>query len=146
MEALEETAKVEEQEQTQEEQAVEEQIKNLAEALAVFPGAPTQEIMEGWKQEHGSVYASGTSDTEMFIWRPVTRTEFTEVSVAAVEQQLTQLAVEAEVVHRCVLWGSPLGMIAMAQKGGTITLLHEQIMVNSNFLDPRIASQIVIKL
>lgn len=146
MDALEETPKVEEQEKTPEEEAVEETIRKVTESLAVFPGAPTQEQVEGWKREFGGVYASGTSDTEIFIWRPVTRAEFTELGIAAVERQLSQLAVEETLVKKCLLWASPLGKEALVKKGGTVTMLHEQVMVNSNFLDPRVASQVVIKL
>lgn len=146
MDTQEQTPVVEEEEKSEEEKAVEKQIKDLADALAIFPGAPTRETIEGWKREFGGAYASGTTDTEIFIWRSVTRGEFTEISVNAVEQQLTQLGVEEALVKKCLLWASPGGQEALVKKGGTITLLHEQIMVHSNFLDPRVASQIVIKL
>jgi hypothetical protein len=124
------------------------QEKTLAEALAVFPGSPSQQEIEGWKQAHGEIFCSAFSEVELYVWRPVNRIEFVtmQTQLAMSQEQVTQFNVEEDIVKRCLLWASPLGVSGLETKAGSLTSLHEQIMQNSNFMDPRVAAQLVIKL
>ncbi len=126
----------------------EEQGPNLASLLKNFANAPDETPIENWKQVHGEVLCSGMSETELYIWRPLTRSEFASMQAAAMqaEQQATNLEHEEKVVNQCVLWATEPGQKALQSKAGTLTTLHEQIMQNSNFVDPRMASALVIKL
>ena len=115
--------------------------------LAAFPGAPTNEEIEGLKQTHGEVLCSGFSDTELFVWRPITRREFITLQAALGQQEgATQFDLEEQMVRLCLLWASPAGEKALDTKAGSLPTLHEQIMQNSNFMNPAMASALVIKL
>jgi len=120
----------------------------LADTLAAFPESPSAEKIEAWKEVHGEIFCSAFSETELFVWRPVHRTEFVEMQTEITNSQVpvSQLNVEGTVVEKCVLWSSPVGTNSLKHKAGSLTTLHEQIMQNSNFMDPRIAAQLVIKL
>jgi len=120
--------------------------KEIADALAKFAGAPTKDVIEGWKQQHGDVFCSGFSEEELLIWRPLNRQEFVELQTKLAQEQGTQMDQEQEVVTTCVLWMSDKAKRAMTQKAGSYPTIHEQIMFNSNFVDPRVASALVIKL
>lgn len=137
-----ENSALEEKEQEQERPE-----ETLASNLAIFPGAPTQEQIEEWKQKAGEVFCSGFSDVELFIWRPVTRKEFIglQTELAQVENA-TQWDLEEKLVELCILWSTPAGFDSLSKKAGTLSSLHEQIMQNSNFVNPAMASALVIKL
>jgi len=119
--------------------------KDLAETLAEFPGAPTRDGIEEWKQKHSEVFCSGFSPLEIFVWRSVTRGEFGNLQAAAAAAE-EPLDMEAALVGTCLLWATPDGNASLEGKAGTLTTLHEQILQNSNFMDPRVAEALVIKL
>ena len=149
---VEETAPVTQPETvTQEEKAPETQkdpSQVVADALSTFAGAPTRDQIETWKQQFGEVFCSGFAETELFIWRPISRAEFVKMQaqVSGAKEQLTNLDVEGIVVDTCILWASDPGKKSLTQKAGSLTALHEQVMANSNFMDPRLATALVIRL
>mgnify|MGYP001450875383 CR=1 FL=1 len=126
----------------------EDPIKNLAEILAAYPRAPSEVNIEQWKQNHGEVYCSGFSDDELVVWRPINRREFVKLqeTVQSSEQRVSALDLEEEVVSKCILWTSEKGKQALEHKAGSLTTLNEQIMQNSNFINPQMASALVVKL
>lgn len=135
-------------EEEKEEETKEEEGKSLAEVLKAFPGSPTPLEIEQWKQSHGEIFCSGFSETELYVWRAVNRAEFVEMQtqLATSQEPVTQLDVEEQIVKKCVLWASPAAVSGLKTKAGSLTTLHEQIMQNSNFMDPRVAAALVIKL
>ena len=120
----------------------------VADALSAFAGAPTRDQIETWKQQHGEIFCSGFAETELFVWRPINRGEFVrmQAQISQAKEPLTNLDVENLVVEMCILWASDPGRKSLAQKAGSLTALHEQVMANSNFMDPRLATALVIKL
>jgi hypothetical protein len=120
--------------------------KDIASALASFPEAPTKEDIEGYKQKFGEVFCSGFSDQELYVWRPLSRKEFVELQSELSQAQGTQLDQEQRVAQLCLLWASDEAKRSLEQKAGSLSTLHEQVMFNSNFVDPRIASALVVKL
>ena len=121
---------------------------NPGEALFDLPGAPTKVQVEEWKQKFGEVFCSGFSGTEVFVFRPLQRQEFVnlQVTVANAGGQMTQFQIEEDTVKRCTLWASTDGEKALVIKAGTLSALHEQILQNSNFVNPSMASVLVVKL
>jgi len=122
--------------------------KNLSQIMADIPDSPDQSQIETWKQQHGEVFCSGFSPLEMYIFRPLTRVEFVQMQTVmqSPDNQLTQLEIEEQIVQRCLLWGSNDGMLSLQTKAGSLTTLHEQILQNSNFINPAMASALVMKL
>ena len=129
----------------------EEQAPDLKDFLSAFPGAPTHDQINQWKAAHGEVLCSGFSDTELFIWRPLSRREFLDVQnevmqAAQAGQPAGDAEIELRIVSSCILWASDPGRKALDSKGGSVSTVHEQIMLNSNFLPSAIAANMVIKL
>jgi hypothetical protein len=120
---------------------------SLPNFLKAFQGAPTQEQIEQWKMRFGDVFVSGFSETELFVWRPLTRPEWINLQITASnpEANITHYKLEEMVCDTCVLWKSITRTWADG-KAGTPTSLHEQILQNSNFLTPQAASLLVAKL
>jgi hypothetical protein len=133
-------------EQPQEE-ATESAAPNLVDLLKDFKDAPADTDIEKWKQKFGETFVSGFSETELFVWRPLSRMEYVELQKKLVAQvpeaPFTDWDFEEAVVKICVLWGSDDTLI---KKGGSISTLSEQIMTNSNFMAPQMASVLVMKL
>lgn len=137
-----------------EEQRQEHIVRALMSALAKFTNAPSQEMITQWKAEH-DVMASGLDEDELYIWRPITRLEYKNLRQQALlqSQQASKqgdatfdpdAAFAEAIVDNCVLWASKPN--ALKKKAGSYEVLHEQIMLNSNFLNPTMAAQLVIKL
>lgn len=126
------------------------EVPNLVKLLEEFDNSPGASEIEKWKQQFGEVFVSGFSETEMFVWRPLNRKEYVELQkkmrnpTQENEQQFTDLDFEEAVVGCCLLWGSNEKILK--NKGGSVSTLSEQIMTNSNFMNPAMASVLVMKL
>jgi len=115
----------------------------LRDSLSKFEGAPAPEMITGWKENYGDVYVSAFSEDEIFIFRSLSRSEYTSLQERAATEQLDALAYEEESVKTCLLWSS---VQDLNRKAGTIPSLMEMIMQNSNFVPPQVAAQLVAKL
>lgn len=127
-------------------QVEEQEAPALDEYMRGIPGAPSKDQIEQWKQQFGEVLCSGFSETELFVWRPLTRAEFVGLQAAMAQTEATQFDFEDKLVETCVLWASPAGTQALEKKAGSMSTLQEQIMQNSNFMNPAVAAALVVKL
>lgn len=134
--------------QTTETKVEEKPGEGLKDILAAFSGSPSDEKIEGWKNDHGEVMCSGFSASEVFIFRPLTRQEYVQVQLTLSQAQSVedQFGVEQQIVETCLLWASEPGLKSLQSKGGSLSTLHEQVMQNSNFVNPAMAAALVIKL
>ncbi len=129
------------------EDKVEEKEKTLADLLVEFPGAPDQNRIEEWKGQFGEIFCSGFSATELFVFRSLNRKEFVDQQLDLAQAQATDaFTAEETIVEQCVLWMTDVAEKSLTQKAGTLSTLHEQIMQNSNFVNPAMASALVVKL
>lgn len=120
--------------------------------LSVFSNAPTMEEISEWKRKDGEILASALSDDEIYIFKPLCRKDHLRIKKQMLEQQKNaeQVSLESneeyeqEVIKTCLLWQSKSESLEL--KAGSIEVLFEQIMQNSNFMNPVMAAQLVIKL
>lgn len=119
---------------------------DIKSVLFSMPGAPTQEVIEKWKVEHGEVLVYGFSPTELYVFRPLAREEYVNLQVLSQQKQQQGEVVdaEAETVDICVLW--PKEPSGLKKKAGTVTSLYERIMQDSNFVPTHLAPYLVVKL
>jgi hypothetical protein len=107
-------------------------------------GSPEQEVIEQWKSEYGEVYSTGFDKDELYIWRPLSRSEYIQLQLQ-MQQQDPENPVDYELVavEMCLLWpqGCDLG-----KKAGTVSTLHEHIMQNSNFIPVQVSGYLIAKL
>lgn len=124
-------------------------VTSLLAALQKFENAPTKEQIENWKK-HFEVFATGLDDSEIYLWRPISRGEYKSKKKELQDQsQAAQKPVEdgvfeEAIVQICLLWSS--APEALQKKAGSYEVLFEQIMLNSNFINAQMAAQMVIKL
>jgi hypothetical protein len=124
--------------------AIQTEEKSITQLLRELPGSPVQETIDQWKTLHGEVLVAGFSEEEVYIFRPLKRPEYVEMQTMIAAQGLNQLQQQEIICSKCVLW--PTGVNWNEGKAGTVHTLHEQIMMNSNFLSPAVASMLVEKL
>jgi hypothetical protein len=134
-----------EQEAAPKQEKKEEEVNSLADMLKQCQGAPSEEQIEQWKTQFNEVFASGFSEEEMFVWRPISRQEWINLQTYATEQGFTQYKLEETVCEMCVLWRSTTHPWHEG-KAGTASTLYEQVLQNSNFCSPQAASMLVAKL
>lgn len=113
--------------------------EKLREMLAEFPSAPSVDEIEMWKSRFNDVFASAFSEEEFFVFRPLNRKEYRELQASAKDEA----DFEEAVINCALLWSS---VNDLNKKAGTIPSLLEQIMQNSNFMPPHVASTLVVKL
>ena len=137
-----------ESEEPKKEEAKEEEVKTVDQALFAFPGAPNSEAVEEWKKEFGEVLCSGFSNTELFVFRPLQRAEFINLQtvISQSDKPVSQYDVEDKIVATCVLWASAPAQESLQNKAGSLSTLHEQIMQASNFMNPAVAASYVARL
>ena len=125
----------------------EQMAANLQGLLANFPGAPDKVQIDAWKAQYRDVFVSGFSDTEIYLWRAINRPEYVKIQkkVQVPNTPIDQYQLEELVCETCTLWKSTTESWAEG-KAGTPNALSEQIMQNSNFLAPQLASMLVVKL
>lgn len=130
------------------EEVADEGSKNLATLLSEFPQSPTDVKIDQWKQSHGEIFCSGFSEEELVVWRPINRREFVQLQehVQSANQPISNFELEEQVVGKCILWSSPKAKTSLEHKAGSLTTLNEQIMQNSNFVNPQMAAALVVKL
>lgn len=135
---------------TEEEKFEEQQLPNIRDILNKIPSSPTQGKIEEWKAQHGEVFTSVFTEEEAYIWRCIRRSEWTDLQKQARtppqegQEPFTELMMEEKIVGACVLWSA--NATNLQTKGGTITTLSEQILLNSNFMNTGMASALVAKL
>jgi len=119
------------------EQAV--NLKDVGEDLGLeskdellFPGGPTYDELEKWKSQfNGEIYYTEFDEENKFIWRPIRRKEFKEVS----KVQADQFYKEERVAERCILFPKNYGFMDMTHgKAGIPSLLYELILEKSGFV------------
>lgn len=127
--------------------AEEQKKDSLQSYLSAFQGSPSQEQIEKWKVQHGEIFVSGFSETELYIWRPITRPEWVQFQslFSNPEAKMTQFKFEEMICEKCILWKS-VSLSFENGKAGTASSLHEQILQNSNFLSAQAAAYLVAKL
>ena len=121
---------------------------SLAQLLSEFPDSPSDVKIDQWKQRHGEIFCSGFSEEELIVWRPINRKEFVALQehVQSSNQPVSNFELEEQVVQKCLLWSSPKAASSLEHKAGSLTTLNEQIMQNSNFINPQMAAALVVKL
>lgn len=142
--AIEEEKAPEEVEAAQEE-TEEEEGPDIYGLLASIPGAPTKEQIDTWKTTT-DVELSVFSDTEVYIWRPVTWHEYKMLQQSAAENTQNPNFFDEQVIYKCVLYPKVMPETLPGMKGGTIPTLSQQIMEGSNFIPPQVAMNLVYKL
>lgn len=124
------------------------QVPPMADVLSKLPDAPPQSQIDQWKNQFGDVFVSGFSETEIYVWRALNRLEYRQLQSQLVdpEAKMDELRYQEQICERCVLWPKPDPQYWSICKAGTASTLAEQIMMQSNFVAPHIAAQLVAKL
>jgi len=122
--------------------------------ISKLPGAPTEDQIKSWKTEYkAGIFISAMDAEEVYIFRPLMRKEYkaiqqeqAELQAKAQQQNIPIPAgwFEEKVIATCLLWASQKD--ALELKGGSVEAVLEQIMSRSNFMNPGVAAQLVVKL
>lgn len=119
-----------------------EQPRDLVmEGFAALENKPGAEAIERWKDLHGEVYLFALDENEMYIWRPLRRLEYKTLRAQAKDDGEFQ----EMVVRKCVLWPNLEPEFMAACKAGTVDTFFEVIMQGSNFIDPQLAVNLLVR-
>ena len=113
--------------------------------LSTIPDAPSKEKIDTWKRTT-DVEASVFSETEVYIWRPITWHEYKTLQQSAADNAQNPNFFDEQILYKCVLWPKILPEVMPVLKGGTVPTLSQQIMEGSNFIPPQMAMNLVVKL
>lgn len=126
---------------TEEAEALEQDqfMDQVNKATEQLPGYPSQDTINTWKLKHGEVHVSALSDTEIFLYRPISRSEHKGLQVASPDVD----TYHEKLVGLCVLYSS---VPNLESKAGFIGTLAEQISQSSYFVPPQIVGTLTRKL
>jgi len=133
-------------------------------ALDNLPGAPNKEQLDKWKAAHGHIFVMALSENEVFIYKSIDRLTWRGLNAkiaenqrtiveavekmrnsGATEEQLENFAMKQELdqeeltVEAALLWSS-ITLDEMKKKAGIITSLANNIMEQSRFVPPQVAT------
>ena len=147
---------MEEQEapQTEGQETQEEKEQTGPDIAALFDNlddSPDEDQIEKWKEQFGDVFVFGLSNTEIFIFKAISREEYRVIQGQVQDAQTNGIAISDELIEdamfeKCVLYSSKEAQAALTTKAGTAKTLNDQILLNSYFISPQTASEFVIKL
>lgn len=104
--------------------------ENLQGSDRVFPGGPTHNQVENWKQEFGDIYMTEFDD-ETYIWRTLSRLEYKNLMN---QGSSSEWEGEELIAQTCVLWPENYGPEEISDgKAGVPSILSDQIMAKSGF-------------
>lgn len=98
----------------------------------VFPNGPTYDELEKWKSQfNGDIFMTEFDDDDIFIWRPIRRKEYKDISKI---NNADQFYKEERICEKCVLFPRNYSYMSMTQgKAGIPSLLSELILEKSGF-------------
>lgn len=99
-----------------------------AEEDEIFPGGPSQEMVDLWKEKYGQIFLTEIENDGIFIWRVLNRRELRDL---AKDEMADALYKEDAICKLCVIW--PAGYSPEEGIAGTATVLAEQIFEKSGF-------------
>ena len=123
----------------------EETPKNVWEALADIPGAPSREQIEVWKKSYHAVYALPFSDKDIYLWRPLIHQEF-QMLMSNQELVAKEQVLQRTLVKKALLWPKLNPEAEASSRAGLFSTLYGVIMQGSWFLPPELAIALVEEL
>lgn len=128
---------------------------------ANFHGAPSDAQIDNWKKRFGLIMITGLTDDEVFIWRPIQRTEYKNImrQVAAAAEVMAKDATAAmnieegrnsmfieKICEQCVLWPAIDVDQLSFSKAGTLDTLANLVLEASNFMSHQVALRLSRRL
>jgi hypothetical protein len=123
-----------------------EKLQKVADLLATLsPDAPAVEHLATWKQTYGSVFVLRLED-RAFVYRYLNRQEWIQLMSSESFNSLASHLQEEQIFDRCVLWPRYDQMAKYYLPAGTMSLMVDQIRIQSMFLDPASVAQLAVRL
>lgn len=111
---------------------INEEVDPKAGEELVFPGGPTHNELEKWKSQfNNEIFMSEFDEDEFFIWRPIRRKEYKDISKI---QNADQFYKEERICEKCVLFPKNYSYMSMTNgKAGIPSMLADLILEKSGF-------------
>ena len=124
----------------------EERLAQVAIQLAKqFPGAPSLEQLRQWKSMHGDVFLLPIDD-KVYIYRYLKRQEWAQMQANSALQELRPDQQEDMMFNKCLLWPALAPQQMAGLPAGAVSMIVEQIRMQSLFLDPVQVANLTLKL
>jgi hypothetical protein len=138
------------QEEQQEEEGLSEDPDKRAQQVAEFlaskyPGAPNTDTLKEWRRIHGGAFMLQIAD-RIFIYRYLKRQEWIQLNANPKAAELSEDDVENEIFNRCVLWPKYNQIQKAGMPAGGISMVVQQIRLQSLFLDPAYVATLTVKI
>ena len=112
---------------------------------ASFPNHPSKEQIRTWKSAHGDIFVCNFGE-RLFVYRYLKRIEWTQMQKTTRMDEMTQDQLEHIFIQKCLLFPAVTETFLYNMPAGLITMLFQQIQMNSGFMNPEYLTQFTIKL
>lgn len=111
------------------------------------PGIPVPNVnmIKSWRQMHGDIFMLNVADRQ-FIYRYLKRQEWIQINANPKMGELTEMQIEEDLFNRCVLWPQMDVTQKAGLPAGAVSMVVQQVRLQSLFLDPAYVSQLTIKI
>lgn len=121
-------------------------LKQVAEELAKMnPKAPKEGQLRAWKETHGNIYILPIEE-RIFIYRYLKRQEWVQLQTSDSFSKMRPDQQDDLIFNKCVLWPKLEPIQIAGLPANTVTLISEQVRLQSLFLNPIEVASITIKI
>ena len=107
--------------------------------------APSGETLMQWKDMCGDIYVI-TLDEKIFVYRYLKRQEWVQIQANPAWAEMRDDQQEDSIFSKCVLWPEMDTVQKASLPAGAMSMVVQQIRMQSMFLDPMYVAQMTIKL
>tara|TARA_R110002020_G_scaffold268819_4_gene484137 strand:- start:14580 stop:15155 length:576 start_codon:yes stop_codon:yes gene_type:complete len=106
----------------------------------------SSELMDQWKRQYKSVYSFIPNEEDLYLWRPVYKTEWDMIQRNFANKENAEQKMRETVVKRCVLFPKLTDATLSKSRAGLLDVLSNIIMEGSYFFSVERALQMVVEL
>jgi hypothetical protein len=123
-----------------------ERLRKIADEMQkMVPGAPTFETLTRWKTIHGDVFLLNLEE-KIYIFRYLKRQEWLQLKANDSWSKMSEEQQEDHIFDKCVLFPRLDPVSKASLPAGIVSLIAEQVRIQSLFLDPVHVANITLKL
>ena len=110
-----------------------------------FPNSPSKQQMLQWKQMHKDLFVCNFNQN-VFVYRFLKRIEWSQAQATVRFDQMNKLQTEEWFFDKCLLFPASTVEFKANLPAGLISMLAEQIQMQSGFMNPEYLSDFTVKI
>jgi len=105
-----------------------------------------EDLLVEWKRRHGNLYTFAPNEDDLYMWRPVLKSEWDHMQRTFANQDNAEEKIRETLIKRCVLYPKITNVMLTKSRAGLLQVLSDIIMEGSYFFSIDRALNMVTEL